>query len=325
MGEGGGGHPGGFGDIFGEMFGGRGGGGHQQKRKVKPTVHKLKCTLEDLYKGKSTKIKVNRERLCLDCGGKGGDSVTSCTECDGRGIVVKMRMLGPGMYTQSQEPCDKCRGQGEIIEESSRCKKCKGKKVMKDQKVFDITVDKGSPHGEKHVLHGEGDEIPDAEAGDVIIVVEEQKHKTFKRKGADLLISKEIELVQALTGVDFTITHLDGTKIRIKNEPGEIIKPNSVMSVVDKGMPFHKTSYKNGNLHVAFKVKFPEKIDPSHFDALKAALPKADTNTATDVSETVKLEEFQENPHHQGGEHGVDSDEDEDHMGGGQRVQCQQQ
>jgi len=72
--EGGGDGGGGFGDIF-DLFGGGGGGQKQQKRKVKPTVHKLKCTLEDLYNGKSTKIKVNRERLCVDCGGKGGEGV----------------------------------------------------------------------------------------------------------------------------------------------------------------------------------------------------------------------------------------------------------
>lgn len=77
--EGGGGGEG-FGDIF-DLFGGGRGGGQQQKRKVKPTIHKLKCTLEDLYNGKSTKIKVNRERICVDCGGKGGEGVEQCKDC----------------------------------------------------------------------------------------------------------------------------------------------------------------------------------------------------------------------------------------------------
>ena len=34
-------------------------------------------------------------------------------------------------------------------------------------------------------------------------------------KGADLLIEKEITLLEALTGVDFVVTHLDGSKLRI--------------------------------------------------------------------------------------------------------------
>ena len=33
-------------------------------------------------------------------------------------------------------------------------------------------------------------------------------------------------LVEALTGVDFAITHLDGRSIRIKTNPGDVIKPD---------------------------------------------------------------------------------------------------
>jgi DnaJ family protein A protein 2 len=39
-------------------------------------------------------------------------------------------------------------------------------------------------------------------------------------------MEKEISLVEALTGLEFVLTHLDGRKIRIKNTPGEIIKPD---------------------------------------------------------------------------------------------------
>jgi DnaJ family protein A protein 2 len=86
---------------------------------------------------------------------------------------------------------------------------------MKEKKIIDAEIDKGAPNGQTYTFHGEADEFPGAEAGDVIIIVQEQPHKVFKRKGADLLIEKEITLLQALTGVDFTITHLDGTKLRI--------------------------------------------------------------------------------------------------------------
>jgi len=65
--------------------------------------------------------------------------------------------------------------------------------------------------------------VPDVEAGDVIAVIKIKEHKMFKRKGADLLIDKEITLLEALTGLDMTLTHLDGTQKRIQNKPGEII------------------------------------------------------------------------------------------------------
>lgn len=53
----------------------------------------------------------------------------------------------------------------------------------------------------------------------------------FKRKGADLLIEKEITLLEALTGVDFILNHISGHRIRVKTKPGEIVKPNEIMTV----------------------------------------------------------------------------------------------
>jgi DnaJ family protein A protein 2 len=82
----------------------------------------------------------------------------------------------------------------------------------------------------------------------------------FKRKGADLMIEKEIPLIEALTGVDFVIKHLDGRKIRIKNKPGEVIKPDDIKTVEGFGMPYHKQPFKFGNLFIIFKIKFPETV-----------------------------------------------------------------
>ena len=78
-----------------------------------------------------------------------------------------------------------------------------------------VEIDKGAPHGDKYTIHGEGDEVPDCESGDVIVQILEKKHKNFTRRGADLAIEKEVTLLEALTGVDFVITHLDGRKVRI--------------------------------------------------------------------------------------------------------------
>ena len=58
---------------------------------------------------------MNRDRICTKCDGKGGkDGANStCEKCKGRGMVTKMTMLGPGMYSQSTGPCDDCSGTGE--------------------------------------------------------------------------------------------------------------------------------------------------------------------------------------------------------------------
>jgi len=77
------------------------------------------------------------------------------------------------------------------------------------------------------------------------------------------MIEKEITLLQALTGVDFVIKHLDGRKIRIKNSHGEVIKPDDIKTIENHGMPYHKQTYKSGNLFVIFKIKFPDSLNVS--------------------------------------------------------------
>ena len=155
------------------MFGFGGGGRERGPQKGKSVSHAIKLTLEEVYKGKTTKIAVNRDRICKECDGRGGkDGANStCPACKGRGMRTQMTMLGPGMYSQSTGPCSECNGTGETIDEADKCPACNGKKVIKEKKVLEAVIDKGSPDGEKYVFHGESDEHPDKEPGDVIIVV----------------------------------------------------------------------------------------------------------------------------------------------------------
>jgi DnaJ family protein A protein 2 len=69
--------------------------------------------------------------------------------------------------------------------------------------------------------------IPDVEAGDIIVEIFIEKHKSFVRKGADLVYRAQISLLQALTGFKFVLTHLDGRKILIQNKENEVIKPGN--------------------------------------------------------------------------------------------------
>lgn len=320
---------GGMGDIF-DLFG-MGGGRKQQSgpKKGKSVLHPVKATLADLYNGKTTKVAVNRERICSKCNGAGGKpgAVQSCSGCKGRGMKTVMQMLGPGMYTQSTSPCDDCRGTGEQINEKDKCKTCDGKKVTKEKKILDVQIDKGAPNGEKYVFHGEADEYPGIEPGDVVIQVHEEKHELFKRRGADLLIEKEITLLEALTGVDFVLTHLDGRHIRIKNQPGEVIKPDDIKTVEGHGMPYHKQPYKFGNLFVVFKIVFPKELKKEQINKVQEALggsKKKDVDM--EVAESCFLKEFHEhhrNTHHEGGQDGNGSDdEDEGNGHRGQSVRC---
>ena len=176
------------------------------------------------------------------------------------------------MYSQSTQPCDECNAEGEIIDPAKRCKVCKGKKVKRDKKKLNVTIDKGSPNGEQQVIHGEGDCVPEVEPGDVIVQIKIKPNKIFARKGADLFMDKEISLLDALTMTDFTIMHLDGKIIRIKGEKGKCMKPGQTMTCEGLGMPFHKTPYKFGNLFITFKIKFPDALDEAQMSQVTSLL-----------------------------------------------------
>lgn len=97
--------------------GGQGGarGGPAQKAKCKPTKLALEVTLEQCYNGELLKIPHDRTRACEPCNGKGGAGVQTCKQCKGKGRVIQMYQMGPGMYQQVQKACEACMGQGETI------------------------------------------------------------------------------------------------------------------------------------------------------------------------------------------------------------------
>ena len=218
-----------FAQIFGMNGGIFGGGGRQAgPRKTKDLVHHVSVSLEDLYKGKTTKLSLTRSILCKKCNGKGGKdgAVRPCPTCNGRGIKITLRQMGP-MIQQIQSPCDDCSSTGEIINAKDRCSVCKGKKVVPDKKVLEVHIDKGMKGGQTVTFRGESDQSPSAQPGDVVIVIEEKPHEKFRRQNNDLVIDVEVDLLTALAGGHFAIKHLDDRALIVKLEPGEVIKHGS--------------------------------------------------------------------------------------------------
>jgi DnaJ family protein A protein 2 len=61
------------------------------------------------------------------------------------------------------------------------------------------------------------------EAGDVVFIVSQEKHKVFKRRGADLLMTKEITVIEFICGIKFVVDFLDGSKFYVAIQEGQII------------------------------------------------------------------------------------------------------
>ncbi|KAG8217407.1 hypothetical protein J3R82DRAFT_5548 [Butyriboletus roseoflavus] len=265
-------------DLFSQLFGGGGffggGGGRSQgTRKTKDLVHRVQVSLEELYKGKTTKLALTRNALCSKCNGKGGKdgAFRPCGSCNGRGIKITLRQMGP-MIQQLQSTCDECNGTGEVINLKDRCSNCKGKKIMPEKKILEVHVDKGMKGGQTITFAGESDQSPNAQSGDVVIVIEEKPHDRFKRQENNLITDLEIDLLTALAGGAVAIKHLDDRALLIRILPGEVVKNESVKVIRSQGMPSQR-HHEPGDLYVKFTVNFPDTIDPSKAALLEQVLP----------------------------------------------------
>ncbi len=75
--------------------------------------------------------------------------------------------------------------------------------------------------GQKITFSGEGDQEPGIPAGDIIVVLDEQEHPVFSRKGIHLSMRMELQLVEALCGFQKAIKTLDNRHLLITVLPGE--------------------------------------------------------------------------------------------------------
>ena len=251
-----------FSSFFGGGFfgGGGGGGGGRSRgpRRGKDVIHQLRVSLVDLYKGKTSKLALQKNVVCSACSGRGGKegAVRKCDSCNGQGIKIMLRQMGP-IVQQMQTVCSECRGEGEIIREKDRCKTCNGKKIVVEKKILEVFIEKGMSDGQKITFNGEGDQTPGIEPGDVIIVLDEQEHPKFKRKGDDLVYKCSLDLLTALAGGQVVIDHLDDRALLVNILPGEVIRPGDVKMISGEGMPIYRRSHENGNLFVEFDIIFP--------------------------------------------------------------------
>lgn len=295
-------------DILAQMFGGgmggmggmpgMGGGGRPRKpRRGRDEEQRYPVKLEELYKGKTVKFASTKNVICSHCkgsGGKDGKKPKDCASCKGMGAKIALRQVGPGMVTQEQVECDNCSGTGKVFADKERCKKCKGKCTTSEKKVLELYIPRGAQHGERIVLEGEADQVPDQIPGDIVFVLDEQDHETFQRRGSDLLAKLNITLAESLCGFSrVVLKHLDGRGIKLTHPRGKILKPGEIIRVEGEGMPQKKTDAK-GDLYLEVDIEFPENgwtADDAKFESLISALPKPKAAIETDEVDEHDFEE----------------------------------
>ncbi|EPY22182.1 DnaJ like protein subfamily A member 2 [Strigomonas culicis] len=236
------------------------------------------------------------------------------------------RQVGPGFIQQMQVACPSCQGKGTTLKEEDKCEGCKGQQTMKEKKIFEVVVEKGTHRGDSVTFRGDGDQIPGIKAsGDIIIIFDQKPNPVFTRKGNHLFLERTISLSEALTGFAINITHLDGRHLTIKPRAGSVIDPANFYSVSREGMPVpHTGGVEKGDLVFKFRVVFPQTIDSSAVADLRRVLGHVQPEPVSEDAEenfldrtTIDLEkESKRNAY---------ADDDDDERPRGQTATCAQQ
>jgi DnaJ family protein A protein 2 len=247
-----GGFPFGFstgGNPFEEMFGGL------NERNTSQNYNRqldIDVTLEHLFNGKTTKLKIERKIITGD--------VKKCSVCNGRGRCIR-EIQTPFMRQRVETPCHACSSTGVSISTKSH------------SEILELKIPKGSKQGQTIVFKGKGHIIPNGEYGDLIFVIKEKPHTLFFRSGNNLIQKLHIGLSEALCGFDHEFIHLNGEICRVSYD--DVIqtlyeKKPFCLKLEKFGMPLFNTPDRFGDLYIQFDIKFPNIIP----DELKECIRK---------------------------------------------------
>uniref|UniRef100_A0A7S3D4B2 J domain-containing protein n=1 Tax=Palpitomonas bilix TaxID=652834 RepID=A0A7S3D4B2_9EUKA len=163
---------------------------------------------------------------------------------------------------------------GKVLEALYRkqtvCHSCKRSKTTVSEEEILIDVERGVPNGHEIVFENGGDEIPDGVAGNLIFTVQSTTHETFTRDGNNLKMTKHISLLEALTGYNFKVKHLDGRSVTIDSKG--VTTPFLVRRISGEGMPIYGRPGSFGDLFIELVIDFPTKISPEQGRLLRDAL-----------------------------------------------------
>lgn len=251
-----------FGDIFGGRggfggFGGFGGGsaGPQRFRGSDQRV-KVRLNLQEIANGVTKKFKLKKYVKCSHCGGTGaeGNATETCPDCNGTGRVVRTQQSFFGMM-RSEVACPRCNGEGKIIK--NKCPHCNGDGVVMGEEVVEVQIPAGVVEGMQLSMRGKGNAGKrNGINGDLLILIEEEKHPTLVRDENDLIYSLLLDIPTAALGGFAEIPTIDG-KAKVTIDPGT--QPGKVLRLRGKGLPT-LNGYGKGDIVVNISVYIPETL-----------------------------------------------------------------
>ena len=261
-----------FNEVFGDIFGSRGGGGRQRSGPARGADlrYDMEISLEQAYAGAEVEISVPATLTCETCDGSGakpGTSPTQCTTCNGQGRV----RASQGFFS-IERSCPRCGGAGQMV--TDPCTQCRGHGQVRTQRTLAVRIPAGVDDGARIRLAGEGDAGQrGGPRGDLYIFLSVQPHELFERDGLDLLCTVPVPMATAALGGDLDAPCLMGgedcdgeCKITVKVPEGA--QTGRTLRVKGRGMPSLR-SRERGDLVVELYVETPTRLTARQKELLR--------------------------------------------------------
>lgn len=240
-----------FGDIFGDIFGG--GGGGRRARAGRDVRCDVTLTLHEAAEGCTKSIEFQRHETCEDCKGSGaaaGSSRETCAYCAGHGRVIQSAGI-----VRVQTTCPACGGAGSKIKDP--CRTCRGKGQRLRKVVTEVKIPAGVDDGMRVRISGEGEpSTSGGPPGDCYCFISVLSHPLFERQGQHLVCRVPITYAQAALGCTLEVPTLNGrgeVKVPAGTQSGDVFRLGG------RGMPDPR-SHGLGDLLVQVTIEVPTKL-----------------------------------------------------------------
>jgi len=257
---------GGFGDMFGDIFGGRGRTQQARPRPQKGADVETTATISftDALDGVTISLRLTSDAPCPDCSGTGGKPGTRphvCPECEGAGFVVS----SVGGAFSMNETCPACGGRQLVYDDP--CPTCRGSGRGMSARTIQARIPAGVKDGQRIRVRGKGAAGANGgPAGDLFVIVKVTPHRLFARKGDNLTLEVPVSFHEIALGAEIKIPTLGGAPVTLKVPAGT---PNGRTFRV-RGKGPRRADGTNGDLLATVEVHVPAVLDDAARRAVEA-------------------------------------------------------
>ncbi|MEI8239710.1 MAG: J domain-containing protein, partial [Actinomycetota bacterium] len=200
---------------------------------------------------------------CSGSGAGGGTKPVTCSDCNGRGQVQRVRQSMLGQMVTSTA-CPRCGGLGQVV--VTPCQACSGDGRVVSEKTYQVDVPAGVDSGSTLRLTGRGAVGPrGGSTGDLYVHLRVAAHERYRRDGDDLVTELPVSIAQASLGTKFVLPTLDGDEdivVPAGTQPGRefVLRQRGVPRLQGRG---------RGDLRVRVDVQVPTKLSDAEAELLR--------------------------------------------------------